>query len=541
MFDPAIRRARRLVQDTFAALREQAPPRELQEATLPHLDRALAELAHWMELSLRRDAPGGWLAVWASSNFIERAALDLLGPSMCAAILESRGEWAAPSTVSSLARGLASLFSTQPETRRERVVKLIQYVIDSHIGFALSMTGRILHDANLLGQAFDVSNSIQSIYIAGSDPHKCAHRVAIVTPSRGNKFVYKPSDLTFQMMLMGDRDSHRLARPQLPALGTQLDSLFSLLAVGLPLLRIVPGARKDDGHYGYMEFKQRVTRLPHTELPEFFHKFGRLAGVASMFGLTDLHQENCLATATGPYLIDAEMGFSYPRTGVNKVTRTAISRALTPPTGARDSSIAGGVFIAWHNTRTGAITADSLNVRREEDDDNSYVSSSMGGGLIPGRNYLDNLQAGLAEAVDAVGEHADAIRAWLRVFDTVRPVARVPLSTSLMASFYLNGIERYLAGTLPPGNNLPGLSFPNWFIRYAGVSNSTPAAYIWPHSAVSLHDPAGAQGLSVASCGSDIEVSSTLEIRVHVTAMKNRMALAQEKHTLSRMLREAVA
>ncbi|MFL5350053.1 MAG: DUF4135 domain-containing protein [Hyalangium sp.] len=492
-----------------------------------------------MGQALRHEAPPGWLAVWESSNFMERAALDLLGPCMCAAILQRYGEWSPPTTTSSLIKGIKSLFSAQPETRSERVAKLIQYVIDSHIGFALSMTGRILHDANLLRQAFNFTHSVQSIFIAGSDPHKCAHRVAIVTSSTGVKFVYKPSELTFQMLLMGDADSFRLTRPHLLGLGTHTDSLFALLGVELPVLRVIPGGRKDDGHYGYMEFKQRARQIAPAHIPGFFHKFGRLAGVACMFGLTDLHQENCMATAEGPYLIDAEMSFSYPSRTENKVVHSALATALKPSASV-PSSIVGGTFIAWEGRRN-SITADAVNQRRSPDDDNSYISSTVGGGLIAGRTHLQNLQEGLGEAVDAVAAHADAVLAWSRLFDVLRPLARVPLSTSMMSGFYINGVEHYLAGTLPPGTNLPGLSFPNWFIRYAGVSNSTPAAYITPHSAVSLQDPSGALGITVASCGNEIDVSNTLAVRVHVTAMKNRMAAAQEKHTLKRQLEQALA
>jgi hypothetical protein len=54
-------------------------------------------------------------------------------------------------------------------------------------------------------------------------------------------------------------------------------------------------------------------------------------GVACVFGLTDLDQEKCMATAGGPYLIDAEMGFSYPRLPTkNMVMHTAIRAALQP-------------------------------------------------------------------------------------------------------------------------------------------------------------------------------------------------------------------
>jgi hypothetical protein len=434
----------------------------------------------------------------ANSGFLKRAALDLLGPCLGVA----------------LASGDKSPFN------RERAVALANRVVDAQVEFARSLMIRVLKDHKVLKAAFGTQTiTPTAIHITGSDPHKSAQRVVILSFG-DTQVVYKPSDLTFQMLLMGDEASYRHAKLYMPRLQRYTKSLFACLELELPLVRILPGPQ-DPLEYGYMEHKKRITSLPKQALPGFFRKFGVLAGVTSLMGVCDLHGENCMATAQGPWLIDAEMGFSYGM--ANLIGNSAIAMALKP-SGRASHSMVGGVFAPDIFKGVGsAITASQAH---DDDEYNAFVKETGKAVFIEGRDHELELMDGIELAVRAMAAKIPAIRNWLAQVVMINPYVRLALNTTDMMGMFRTGVAEFLKGTLPTA---PPHDFDGWLTWYGGTYCTTPAALFRPHNPQTLYSPDRSSTLPVAGSPVAASITSTNSTRVKVEQLlSNPNALCEQ-------------
>jgi hypothetical protein len=434
--------------------------------------------------------------VLADSGFLKRAALDLLGPCLAVALASERG----------------SRFD------RPRALHLANMVIDAQVEFARSLMIRVLKDHKVLKAAFGTETiTPTALHITGSDPHKCAQRVVILSFG-AKKVVYKPSDLTFQLLLMGDAESYRYAKLYLPRLQRYTTSLFASFELDLPLVRILPGPQ-DSLEYGYMEHKDRITSLPKQDLPGFFRKFGVLAGVTSLFGVCDLHGENCMATAQGPWLIDAEMGFSYG--APNLIDNSAIAMALKPTSRARHS-IVGGVF-APDNVDGSVMTASQ---EHGDDEYNAFVKETGKAAFVEGRNHELELLDGIEIAVRRMATRIPAIRNWLAQVVMINPYVRLALNTSDMMGLFRTGVANSLQGTLPVA---APHHFDGWLMWYGGMHCGTPAALFRPHTPTTLYSPDRSSTLPVAGSPVAASVTSTNNTRVKIEQLlRNPDALCEQ-------------
>ncbi len=64
-----------------------------------------------------------------------------------------------------------------------------------------------------------------------------------------------------------------------------------------------------DDHTGLMQFAEHVQDMAKDQVPDYFRKLGGLFCLAKLLGISDLHEENIMATAEGPVIIDAECAF----------------------------------------------------------------------------------------------------------------------------------------------------------------------------------------------------------------------------------------
>ncbi len=152
--------------------------------------------------------------------------------------------------------------------------------------------------ALLLGFAPDLPESIA----AGlSDRHHGGCRVAILGFASGRCLVYKPRDVGLERAFQ--------------------DLLAWLAAQGLdpapPALRILerPG-------YGWAEFVERTPLDSPAEADAFYARAGALLAVVHVFRGRDLHNENVIATAAGPVIIDSEAALVHMDRGEDEGSAT---------------------------------------------------------------------------------------------------------------------------------------------------------------------------------------------------------------------------
>ncbi|RYZ42751.1 MAG: DUF4135 domain-containing protein [Myxococcaceae bacterium] len=446
------------------------------------------------------------LPLLLSSNFLTQAAVDLFGPCMCAhllatvdgdtSVLANLRAYRASRTAWSLGRGVVGLVKTLTVSRAERVWRLIDQVVQAHVTFGADLLSRLARDADLLRQGFGITGTLSALKVTGSDPHRGGHRVVLLRYSDGRGVVYKPSDLTFQLMLMGDRRSYELSRTHHPALAPYTESLFAALDPELPAIRIIafPHSR---GEYGYMQRIEKLSVIPDDAQGTYYRKLGRLIAVAALFGLTDLHEENVMATADGPFLIDAEMSFCYhsdPAT--NLLTHSALHRVvhITP----EDSSNLGGVFTARYEDDAWEIC--KLSAPYDRDEINAgFKATNEGGAWVSGRTYPNVLLHGIREEVDRIALRLGNVHRWIAQAYAVKPAARLLLSTTVMCGFHVEGVRSLLEGTLPTDAQALTLSFNDWLTWYGGKHNAVPAALVQPHDRQSLLDPTRVRGVSYAT------------------------------------------
>ncbi|WP_346728584.1 DUF4135 domain-containing protein [Corallococcus exiguus] len=369
----------------------------------PFIKQALEMLVGDLAAHCGMQGTGKLLPVLMGSNFLRQAAVDLYGPCMCASIQSSRGEWGivdnvlsrrTGSAMWSIGRGLLGTVTTLEETLTDRVWALIKRVVAGHVQFGSDLLARIQRDRALLNRAYGITGTLNGLTVTGSDPHRTGHRVVLLRFSDGRRAVYKPSDLTFQLLLMGDPASFQVCHEHYPALFPHTESLFTALDPELPAFRIVAMPHRL-GEYGYMQMVAKADVIPLHDQGAYFRKMGRIITVAGLFGLRDLHEENVMATADGPYLIDAEMGFSYPRPGVGTLDNSSLNRALV--INPEDYSNVGGVFSA--NLYQGALEIAKVSGPYDPNEINASFASVAHGPRVSAATYPNVLLQGIREMV----------------------------------------------------------------------------------------------------------------------------------------------
>lgn len=508
----------------------------------PYLKDSLSRLVGALDTKLKATGHKNLLPVLLGnhSNFLLRAALDLLGPCLYAAALAKQGEWSIVDrykqvgvrhALGGIARNLAGLAVTQTENRTDRVWRFLNHILEAHVEYAADVLGHLSRDRALLNSAFAITGAVQRMNFTGSDPHQCAQRVILLTFACGGRVVYKPTDLTFQLLLMGDAQSYTLSAPQHTALHPYSQSLFASLQMELPLVRIVampPSA----GHYGYMQFIAKDEILARDTHAAYYRKLGKLAAVAAIFGLTDLHEENVMVTARGPWLIDAEMGFAYPRqANINLLEHSCLNRVLNikPP----DANVLGGCFDLDFDARNDEWTALTVSVPHDADEVNAGFRSALGGNWVSAKPHAAELLAGAYAGVDGVVARLIAVHEWLVQFSVIKPYARLLLSTSEMVRNHVTGVTDALNGTpLTQTQALAG-SMNDWLTWFGGQNGAVPGAWYQPHSRQTLNDPSGAPGVSYATAATGGASAATLqEVRTQVTQLNQRVHVTQLKARL---------
>jgi type 2 lantibiotic biosynthesis protein LanM len=178
---------------------------------------------------------------------------------------------------------LATVFKAYPVMARHLSVLVATWVRST-----LELLTRLRRDRDALAAAFGLLSlgEVCRAAPAVSDRHDGGRCVAILTFSSGRSVVYKPRDVGLERAFQ--------------------EFLSWLSSRGLdpspPPLRIV----EREG-YGWTEFVDQEPFADRGQVAEYFRRAGSLLAIVHVLRGTDAHQENVVATRSGPVLIDAEM------------------------------------------------------------------------------------------------------------------------------------------------------------------------------------------------------------------------------------------
>jgi hypothetical protein len=515
----------------------------------PYMKAALESIVGELSGELGRLGLSGMMGAFVASGMLKRAAYDLYGSCRLAAMLYARGEWSVVSAIrksptwlgaaSSIGRTLFSKAVWKlPDTVADRVDAYIKLIQQSYVDFGVEVATRLRADNALIGNLFGAAGGVTALDVMGSDPHHCARRVVIVTYGNGTRVVYKPTDLTFQLMLMGSPQSFVACALGYP-LVANCRSLFDLLNMDLPVVHIA--APRRNAGYGYMEFKPKAANMTDQQADRFYYKMGRLIAVAAAFGITDLHKENVMATTAGPYLIDAEMGFSVAPQGSAPlfiVNHTKLEDALLarPP----QYSQMGGTFAPYLDPA--GWEANSISMPYDGNEVNSSVPRAMGPGFRTAKPHALLILAGIQDGVDGVVAARDSAWNWLiQQFDRVNPLARVLLNTQTMVIQHVAGVTAYLRGTLTDEGTAINGPFMSWMEWYGGMFNAVPAAFYPPRNRLVMYDPRPSIGVTAAAAAqAGIQTSTTADVRAHLGLTLMGSAIATTKAALKAGLEQSL-
>lgn len=131
---------------------------------------------------------------------------------------------------------------------------------------------------------------IERLDVVG-DRHNQSRCVLIVTTETHRRIVYKP-------------------RSQ--AIAAHFQQLLCWLNERDPTLSMRTITILDRVEYGWCEFVERKDCLSTDQLPRFYERQGILLGLLYVLGCSDIHQENLIAAADQPVLVDLEALFQPP-------------------------------------------------------------------------------------------------------------------------------------------------------------------------------------------------------------------------------------
>ena len=179
--------------------------------------------------------------------------------------------------------------------------ELILHQIFLFIEYMCEIESALNTDQKIIEENFcNNTNFSKVLYIQMnlSDPHRGGKTVAKVTLDNGYSIIYKPHSLNKEVLL------------------NEIYQLFmKKSAFRFKLLGVV-----DMQTYGWEEYIESKECNTEDEVKRYFERMGLLLFICYLFGATDIHCENIIASGEFPALIDAE---TIPGIVLKEVTHTA--------------------------------------------------------------------------------------------------------------------------------------------------------------------------------------------------------------------------
>ena len=114
--------------------------------------------------------------------------------------------------------------------------------------------------------------------------------------------------------------------------------------MGLPEMRADSKKTPGGAVYGEVDFLTKKEQMSEKEARLYYRRLGVLICVTKLLGLTDLHQDNIMATEGGPVILDVECIFDRRVLTDGKVAATCLSMALEQEFGDGSTELANAAF-----------------------------------------------------------------------------------------------------------------------------------------------------------------------------------------------------
>ncbi len=394
-----------------AALFETPPPDQAR----PLLECGLARLESSPLGPLDDEVPFG--EIFRPLAHATADGLAGLPPSLVDELTRTLAELAAPALISELSSGRLGLLPPRREPYARLAADLragglrsrLHHwpVLARELALALhhwrtsvaEFLERLARDRDALAETFPgAEGGIIAIDGQLGDAHRGGRRVMGLTFADGRRLIYKPRGLRMDVAW---------------------HDLIEWLRVRNPASQLRAPHALDRGDYGWVEF---VAPAPPDDLPAYYRSAGELLALAWICSGSDFHEENVIATANGPVLIDLETLFTpTPRPfGATDAELAAAGDAPTFDTGvlttlllpvwqidergnARDLSGFSGAHRAragWHEPTWIDLGTDRMRqeMRPAPDQQPGNVPRDAAGHLIPATPFVDEVVTGFTAA-----------------------------------------------------------------------------------------------------------------------------------------------
>ena len=206
---------------------------------------------------------------------------------------------------------ITSLLSQAP------TIKEINRIVKQLLANAKEVLKRLAADWKTVVEQKEDLSGIR-IDFTGSDFHNNGQQVLIITAPSGRKTVYKPRSTEPDNALTGNSGS----------VISEFNKLNS--KTKLPTMEFTEKTAKGSAEpYSYVEFGNQTDEKNKKQIVTYYRQMGALAVIAKLTGTDDLHQDNIMATKTGPLVIDGETAFLPHVMAAGSYIDTTIAPALT--------------------------------------------------------------------------------------------------------------------------------------------------------------------------------------------------------------------
>ncbi len=236
-------------------------------------------------------------------------------------------------------------------TQRQEILENIFNNFEKNIAI---LERRLNNDLAEIGDTFFAGQTIRldKIQVTGKETHHqagvpCFLHFTVEGLEKPEQILYKPRDI----------------RPD-SAICNSKESIFSIYnqntaeeSLSLPIYDFLPKIDDENGkNYGYVQYlshePEDYTFKTPQQAERFFQTMGQLQGMAEIFGIFDLHQENILTHNLQPHPIDLETTLNPHLVDFEK--STALEIAIDSDSGLGDSS-------GWRlETEEGPLDGDNV-------------------------------------------------------------------------------------------------------------------------------------------------------------------------------------
>jgi type 2 lantibiotic biosynthesis protein LanM len=218
--------------------------------------------------------------------------------------------------------------------------------LESSIGYLKVFLGRLRADFYKIRQQLlqGDTSSVESISLLSADRHRGGQQPMVICLKSGKQFVYKPVDLTPDLLWGNFIDQLELPEP--------FDLRYAQVISR-------PG-------YGWIEFIEHRSCENSSEVADYYCRAGVLLAVADFLNYSDGHVENLIAAGEYPVLIDCETLFQPAIDSESMIKKSILSTYLVQTIPEDNLGRFGAALQAPSDKRTHLVHPYVVNDRSDE-------------------------------------------------------------------------------------------------------------------------------------------------------------------------------